>query len=290
MSRPNDAALVETAVSQTPQLLDSVQETASVSPELVRRVVFEANVSGSKLAQGTIVGVSNADHVFKPMAPADLTDEERVAFESQDYSKGIVTGIKLKSVASSCPETVTVGMNLFKNNPQVANTQGWLYAQQVNDMSDAHAHQNEGFTNLVTILPHERQRPDQVVYEPENVMNSRYIQQYGGYTLDKLHQGIVEFPDQDYVYCPESHVVVDIVKNNWEQLGINLEQEAVREGQYVKISKTIVDNCISQLYSNVISQIPFTSFSDLGARFQANTQGADMYKVVCEMEVKYRFP
>ena len=27
-----------------------------------------------------------------------------------------------------------------------------------------------------------------------------------------------------------------------------------------------------------------------GARFQANTEGSAMYKVVCEMEVKYRFP
>ena len=72
-------------------------------------------------------------------------------------------------------------MNLFKNNPQVANTQGWLYAQQVNDMSDAHAHQNEGFTNLVTILPHERQRPIR-----SSTSRKRHelapIQQYGGYT------------------------------------------------------------------------------------------------------------
>lgn len=286
MSRPNTAALTETA----PQLAEPTQEVASVSPELVRRVVFEVNATGSELAQGTIVGVSNAKHVFEPSMSSDLTEAEQKEFMSRDYTKGIVTSVKLKSVASSCPETVTVGMNLFENNPQVANSQGWLYARQVNDMSDEHAHQNEGFTNLVTILPHERQRPDQVVYEPENVMNSRYIQQYGGYTLDKLQQGIVEFPDQDYVYVPESHVVTDIVKNNWESLGVNLEAEAVREGQYVKLGKNIVDNCISQLYSNVISQIPFTKFSDLGARFQANTEGADTYKVVCEMELKYRFP
>ena len=287
MSRPNTAALTETTA---PQLSEPAHETNNVSPELVRRVVFEVNATGSELAQGSTVAVSNPDHVFKPSMPADLTEAEQKEFMSRDYTQGIVTSVKLKSVGSNCPETVTVGLNLFKNNPQVANSQGWLYARQVNDMSDVHAHVNDGFANLVTILPHERQRPDQVVYEPENVMNSRYIQQYGGYTLEKLKQGIVQFPDQDYCYVPESHVVTDIVKNNWESLGVNLEAEAVREGQYVKLAKSMVDNCISQLYSNVISQIPFTSFADLGARFQANTEGADTYKVVCEMEIKYRFP
>lgn len=287
MSRPNTAALTETTA---PQLSEPTHETNNVSPELVRRVVFEVNATGSELAQGSTVGVSNPDHVFKPSMPADLTEAEQKEFMSRDYTQGIVTSVKLKSVGSNCPETVTVGLNLFKNNPQVANSQGWLYARQVNDMSDVHAHVNDGFANLVTILPHERQRPDQVVYEPENVMNSRYIQQYGGYTLEKLKQGIVQFPDQDYCYVPESHVVTDIVKNNWESLGVNLEAEAVREGQYVKLAKSMVDNCISQLYSNVISQIPFTNFADLGARFQANTEGADTYKVVCEMEIKYRFP
>jgi len=286
MSRPNTAALTETA----PQFAEVAQETASVSPELVRRVVFEVNATGSALAQGSITCVSNPEHVFKPSMPSDLSEAEQQEFMSRDYSQGIITSVKLNSVASTCPETVTVGLNLFKNSPQVANSQGWLYAQQVNDMSDQHAHQNDGFSNLVTILPHERMRPDKVVYEPENVMNSRYIQQYGGYTLDKLHQGIVEFPDQDYVYVPEGHVVTDIVKNNWESLGVNIEAEAVREGQYVKLGKNVVDNCISQLYSNVISQIPFTNFSDLGARFQANTEGEGTYKVVCEMEIKYRFP
>ena len=121
-------------------------------------------------------------------------------------------------------------------------------------------------------------------------MNSRWIKQYGGYTLDKLHEGITRFKGKDYCYVPEDHVVVSIIRNNWEQLGVNLQSEAVREGEFMKVSKNIVDNCINQLYSNVISQIPYTKFSELGARFQANTEGSAMYKVVCEMEVKYRFP
>ena len=121
-------------------------------------------------------------------------------------------------------------------------------------------------------------------------MNSRWIQEYGGYTLEKLHEGITRFQGKDYCYVPDDHVVVSIIKNNWESLGINLNDESMKEGEFLKVNKTVVDNCINQLYSSVISQIPYTSLSNLGARFQANTEGSTPYKVVAELELRYRFP
>lgn len=283
MSRPVEVA------APMPELTESVQEAAP-SPELIRRVVFECNASGAELASGVVVNLENARGVFKPALSSDASAEEKAAFSENDFSKGIVTAMTLKSVSSSCPETVTFGMNLFDKEPNVVNSKGWLFSREVNEMSNNHAHQNEGFVNIATILPHERQRPNEVVYEPSNVMDNQYIQKYGGYTLEKLHEGIVNFSGKDYAYVPEDHVVVSIVRNNWESLGINLDTETAREGEYMKISSKIVDQCINQLYSNVISQIPYTSFSNLGARFVANTEGSGMYKVVCEMQVKYRFP
>jgi len=288
MSRP---AVSELAPVEPSANVEQVEEvSADVSPELIRRVVFECNATGSELANGSVVNLQNAEHIFQPSMASDLTAEEKTSFDAKDFTQGIVTSMTLKSVHSSCPETVTVGMNLFANSANVANSKGWLYAQEVSDLSDNHAHQNEGYSNVATILPHERNRPNEVVYHPEGLMNSRWIKQYGGYTLDKLHEGITRFKGKDYCYVPADHVVVSIIKNNWEQLGINLQSETVREGEFMKVGKTVVDNCINQLYSNVISQIPYTKFSDLGARFQANTEGSAMYKVVCEMEVKYRFP
>lgn len=288
MSRPAASAI---AVPQLEEVAtQEVAEMSAATPELIRRVVFECNARGSDLANGVVVNIQNASHVFAPHISSDLPAEERAALEAKNFDQAIVTGMTLKSVSSSCPETVTVGMNLFSNSANVANAKGWLYAKEVNDMSSNHAHQNEGFTNVVTILPKEKHRTDQVVYHPEGLMNSRWIQEYGGYTLEKLHEGITRFAGKDYCYVPEGHVVVSIIRNNWEQLGINLQDETMREGEFMKINKTVVDNCINQLYSNVISQIPYTSLSNLGARFQANTEGSPAYKVVCEMEVKYRFP
>jgi len=280
--------LSESKLQEAPT--SEVAEVAAASPELVRRVVFECNATGAGLANGHVVNIQNASHVFAPHISSDLSPEEKAALKAKNFDQAIVTSMALKSVSSSCPETVTVGVNLFANNANVANSKGWLYTQEVNDMSSNHAHANEGFTNIVTILPNEKHRTDQVVYHPEGLMNSRWIQEYGGYTLEKLHEGITRFQGKDYCYVPEDHVVVSIIRNNWESLGVNLNDESMKEGEFLKINKQMVDNCIQQLYSSVISQIPYTSLSNLGARFQANTQGSQSYKVVAELEVKYRFP
>ena len=280
--------LSESKLQQAPT--SEVAEVAAASPELVRRVVFECNATGAGLANGQVVNIQNASHVFAPHISSDLSPEEKAALKAKNFDQAIVTSMTLKSVSSSCPETVTVGVNLFANNANVSNSKGWLYTQEVNDMSSNHAHSNEGFTNIVTILPKEKHRTDQVVYHPEGLMNSRWIQEYGGYTLEKLHEGITRFKGKDYCYVPEDHVVVSIIRNNWESLGVNLNDESMKEGEFLKINKQMVDNCIQQLYSSVISQIPYTSLSNLGARFQSNTEGSQSYKVVAEIEVKYRFP
>ncbi len=288
MSRPAVPVSAASKIQEAPTT--EVAEVATSSPELVRRVVFECNATGAGLANGRVVNIQNASHVFAPHISSDLSPEEKEALKAKNFDQAIVTSMSLKSVSSSCPEVVTVGINLFSNEANVANAKGWLYTQEVNDMSSNHAHSNEGFTNVVTILPKEKHRTDQVVYHPEGLMSSRWIQEYGGYTLEKLHDGITRFQGKDYCYVPEDHVVVSIIRNNWEQLGINLSDESMKEGEFLKINKTVVDNCINQLYSNVISQIPYTSLSNLGARFQANTEGSQTYKVVAEIEIRYRFP
>ena len=73
-------------------------------------------------------------------------------------------------------------------------------------------------------------------------------------------------------------------------LGINTDAEVKRENQYVKVSKSVVNNVIKQLYEQVICQIPYTSFDDMSARFQANDVPEGSYKVMCEFLVQYKYP
>ena len=74
-------------------------------------------------------------------------------------------------------------------------------------------------------------------------------------------------------------------------LGVPIDSEKKREGEYVKISKSVVNNVIKQLYEQVICQIPYTAFDSFQARFQANAPSSgDDYKIVAEVLVEYKYP
>lgn len=265
--------------------------SSEVTHEFARRVLFECNASSPELTNGKVVRVSNAADVFKPEAPANMDEAEATAFAARDFSKAIVTEVTLRSVSSNCPEPVTIGLNLFENGVNLTNTEGWLYAQTPNDMSPEHMHINDNFLNMTTVLPHERQRPNEVMYHPDmGKMKASQITKYGHLTMDNLWDNIVAFPNEPYYYVDQNHVICKIISQNWDRLGIEPEHESMREGKWVKVSKEVVNNCIQQLHENVIQKMPLTPLANLGARFSANVSDGGEYKVVAEMCIKYKFP
>ena len=276
--------------------MDSAAEAKTVSEaidsqEYTRRVVFECNASPSELTNGKIVRVNNPSKVFVPAKDASLSPEAAEAWDKRDFSNAIVTEVKLRSVSSNCPEPVTIGMNLFENGVDLVNTEGWLFAQHPNDMTSDHIHAADNYLNMTTVLPHERQRPNEVMYHPDmGKMKASQITKYGHLTLDNIWENIVAFPNEPYYFVDKDHVVCKIVSANWDRLGIEPEHEAVQEGRWVKLSSEVVNQCIDQLQSNVISKMPLTSFSNLGARFSANVSEGSEYKVVAEVQIKYKFP
>jgi len=276
----------------TPQLTNDISaEDSQAGSTHARRIVIQANVSSADLAQGATVQIPGAVDVFRPNYDMDkLNEEQKESMSKLDFSKGIVTGMTLKAVYSNVGEPVSVGVNLFQNKPQIVNQEGWLFTETSTDMGSAHASEQNGFVNLVNVLPYEKARPDTKIYSPENLLNNRFIEQYGGYTLDKLWEGIVPFKGKDYMYVEADHVILRVIQRNWEMLGINTDAEVKRENQYVKISKSVVNNVIKQLYEQVIMQIPYTSFESLSARFQANNVPEGEYKVMCEFLVQYKYP
>ena len=74
-------------------------------------------------------------------------------------------------------------------------------------------------------------------------------------------------------------------------LGVPIDQEKQKEGEYIKVGKSVVNNVIKQLYEQVICQIPYTSFDSFQARFQANAPSTgEEYKIVAEVLVEYKYP
>lgn len=264
---------------------------SQVASTHARRVVITCTATAQELMEGKSVGIQNAEDVFKPnYSVEDLDEEQKASFKKLDLSKGIVTGIKLKGIYSNCPENVTLSLNLYDNKPQITNNEGSLYTPQSTDMGMSHVSENDGFINLVNVLPYERARPDIPCYTPANVLNNRFISEYGGYTLEKLWDGIVPFKGEDYFYVESDHVILRVISRNWEMLGINTEQEKKRENKYVKVSRDVVNNVIKQLYEQVICQIPYTSFDTLNAKFSGNSVEEGTYKLSAELLVEYKYP
>lgn len=259
--------------------------------EHIARIVFEANATADQLARGHTVRLSSAENIFNTMSDHD------------NIEKGIITGISSKAIYSDCSEPITVSLNLFNTSdsePKVNNEQGWLHTPSPSDFGVKTTGGNKGFKNLLNLLPYEKSRAELAVYKPEDVANDRYIQQYGSYNNENLWDGVVAFPGEKYYLVHQGHVVLNVIKNNWEQLGINVDDEHRFNGKYVQVPAHVFDRVIKDLEAQVLSRMPFTDLSNIRACFTSKqaskyteTHGdgpGGKYKVVVELQFQYQFP
>jgi hypothetical protein len=266
---------------------DVADDASSACKTHIRRIVISCDASAEELKHGVEVAIPSAVDIFRPEQTAKEGEHAQL-----DVDKGIITNMKLLSVSSNCNDSVTMSMNLYDNNPDITNTAGHLYTPQETDMqSQVHVRKTaDGFINLANILPYERYRGQTNIYSPDNVVSNQFINSYGGHTLESLWDNIVKFPNKDFFYVPEEHIVLKIIKQNWQVLGLNLASEKTRDNHY-KIPKKVFNDVVEQLYHSVISNIPYTSFSSLKGRFQANAPENDNdYKIVTEILVEYKYP
>ena len=256
------------------------------------RVVFEANASADQMQNGVIVQLANAAHVFNG------SDTE------QDVSKGILTGITVKSIYSDCSEPVTFALNLYNSSgqePSIKNNEGWLHTPTQTDFGAmASSRDDEGYRNLLSVMPFEKSRSELSVYQPNEIATDRYIQQYGSLSSESLYKDVVSFPGEQYYLVSQDHAVLNVIRQNWEQLGINVDSEARFGGKYVQIPTKVFDRVVSDLKSQVLTRMPFTNLNDVRAKFYSkptshyaaqHVDGVDgMYKVCVELSLSYTFP
>jgi hypothetical protein len=295
IQRPtNTVAATAEAIDEIPNLA-SLTASAPIdgqSESYTTRVVFEANASAQQMQDGVVVQLANASHVF-----AANVDEA-------DVTKGILTSITVKSIYSDCSEPVTFALNLYnssKQEPSIKNNEGWLHTPTRTDFgSMATSRDEEGYRNLLAVMPYEKSRAELSVYEPNEIATDRYVQQYGNYTEKNLHDGVVAFPGEQYYLVAQDHVVLNVIRQNWEQLGINVDNESRFNGKYVQVPAHIFDRVVGDLQSHVLARMPFTNLNDVRAKFyskptehyaDAHPEGPDgLYKVCVELQMNYQFP
>jgi len=263
----------------------------SPKEDFTTRVVFESNATAKQLEHGVIVQLSNAAHVFAGNGEVDA-------------NKGILTSVTVKSIYSDCSEPVTFALNLFNSSekePAIKNNEGWLHTPQKTDFgTEAMAKDKNGYRNLLAVMPYEKSRAELSVYEPNEIASDRYIEQYGNCSTENLYDGVVAFPGEQYYLVSQDHVVLNVIRQNWEQLGINVDNEARFNGKYVQVPAHVFDRVINDLQSHVLARMPFTNLNDVRAKFTSKPTAhyvdshpdgpSGMYKVCVELQMNYQFP
>jgi hypothetical protein len=297
IQRPINATQLSTELvapsAQTPLKTVGPLKAATGEPKdtFTTRVVFESNATAKQMEHGVIVQLSNASHVFAGNGEVDAT-------------KGILTSVTVKSIYSDCSEPVTFALNLFNSSekePSIKNNEGWLHTPQKTDFgTEAMSKDPQGYRNLLAVMPYEKSRSELSVYEPNEIASDRYIEQYGNCSTENLYDGVVAFPGEQYYLVSQDHVVLNVIRQNWEQLGINVDSEARFNGKYVQVPAHVFDRVINDLQSHVLARMPFTDLNDVRAKFTSkptahyvdnHPDGAEgLYKVCVELQMNYQFP
>lgn len=259
-SAPADACAAELPMESTDaaEAPDTTLENApSTSQRNKLRFVVQHAVSHSDLENGFVVPLKSIVH-------ESLIPKGNV----------IVREIGTNAISSALPIDLTVSTNVFNTRAEskphysecgVDNTGGWLSTPgEKHNVPD-------GYVPILNIMPNEYTRDTNTHYQPSSLMDDSLVAKYGHLTSMKdLWQGIIPFPGEDYYYVGKDHVVLNIIEKNWEQLGINIPTEKLREERWVKVSSDVVNKVINELNSSVLSQIPFSNVRDMEFYFAAH--------------------
>ena len=263
---------------------EEVDSTSVANTDKQTRILFEARGTAEDFASGVVVNLGNADAVFG----------------NENTSRGIISKITMRSAYSDCSEPVTVSLNLFNKSQEelpVSNKHGWLHAPQNTDFGTKMVGGSNGFKNVSTLLPYANSYTAVDVYNPEDAINNRYLSQYGHCTRESLRENIVPFKNDGYYLVDQSHVVLNVIKANWDSLGIDVDNEPKFNGRYIQIPCNIFDRVCDDLERQVLAKMPFTDLKNLKCRFStkkakefAVDRSDTVFHSVVELQIHYQFP
>ncbi len=257
--------------------------TSGSAPQTVKthsaRVLVTANAKGLDLMNDGVVQVASLG-------------------SDPELKNAIIKKVSTSAWNNPLGATVLVSAQLAGDNAAplssaARNELGWLE----HNAESFGARPSDKFSPLLAMMPWETSRAETVLYSPQQIANEDLVERYGAVKAETLHEGIIPFPGQDYYYLDKDHVVADVISRNWDKLGLDPSSERTREGKWLKVQRSVVDVCLEQLKSNVLTKLPKTDLQNgLSVHFAADKScGEELhadanYPISCELTVEYTVP
>ena len=87
---------------------------------------------------------------------------------------------------------------------------------------------------------------------------------YGEYNETNLaSHNVLEIANQNYVFVHENHPVVSLLKANSDLLGTEMTDDRKVDGEWFKVSKTVLATCCNTLKSRVLSKVTTNDLTNL---------------------------
>lgn len=126
-------------------------------------------------------------------------------------------------------------------------------------------HIDTGESYTFTALPMTHNPTPLVIFEADASAQTsqEWRRMYGEYNERNLDtHNVLEVANQSYVFVHENHPVISLLKANADLLGTEINEDKRIDGEWYKVSKTVLSTCCSTLKSKVLNKIAFNNLMD----------------------------
>lgn len=165
-----------------------------------------------------------------------------------DLSRVMLLGVKVKKVHSTFPCELGVTLTGVRGNYYTSTGDRFAY----------------------TCAPNEtRYDADEVIMATDTSTSSEFMRMYPNTTQANLRtKGIMTVPGEDFVYVSKDHPLVPLVQANAEQLQVDLESAPLMDGRFYKMATPLVERCLDEIDTNVLSKLPVQNLNNFGVKIQ----------------------
>jgi hypothetical protein len=132
-------------------------------------------------------------------------------------------------------------------------------------------HSESGERFAFTSLPMTHNPSPLTLFEADTSANTshEWRKMYSQYNDRNLEtHNVLEVNNQNYVFVHETHPVISLLKANTDLLGTELRDDQKIDGEWFKVSKTVLGTCVSTLKTKVLSKVNTNNLMDLNVQLK----------------------